>query len=211
MKLAERLIVYAVVVAGFVYFAFLKKGNDVQPQDKVEVKFTYDSLPKLVNNSTIEKPIVYKAGEINIPAPILNIMQGHDTVLLRQVLHEVLARYYEERVQHTTTVDSNIIINTWDSITENAIYGRKLQYKWLKPNIETTITKAPKQVFKVFVGANIEAGQYGFNFIGPEVSFLSKNDKWFYQVGWNGYDAIKGKLYSFSLSAHRKISFGKKK
>ena len=116
---------------------------------QVSVKLEYDSIPKQIINSTVEKPVVIKPGEVNIPSPIINLTHTTDTALLRQVLHEVLVRYYQEIVQHTTTADTNIIIDTWDTLTQNSIKGRKLQYKWLRPT-EINTKVIPEDRFRLY-------------------------------------------------------------
>jgi len=183
---------------------------DIRNYDKqVIIKLDYDSLPQQINNSTIEKPTVIKQGDLNIPAPIINVLNSQDTALLKQVLHEVLARYYEERVQHTVNADSNIVIDTWDSLTENAIYGRKLQYKWLQPVKQTTTIINERN--KLYVGASVEAGQNGLYAISPELSFAMKKGT-MVGLGYNAYNLATGQdKYSFRVSVAQKISFRKRK
>jgi hypothetical protein len=194
------------ILGGILIYLLIKKPAKIDPQE-VKVILSYDSLPKTVNNSTIEKPIIFKPGEINIPPAQLQILQSNDTALLRQVLREVLSRYYEERVQHTTTVDSNIVIETWDTITENAIYGRKLQYKWLKPTA-TTIINPPNRV-KLYAGASITAGQNGLYDISPQLSLALKKGT-LIEVGYNTYALATGQdKYAFRFSLSQKIRLKK--
>ena len=206
MPKTERYILY-VIILGFIVWFFLRKPVNTDDAN-VTVSLKYDSIPTQINSSTIEKPVVIKQGEFNIPEPIIEIMQGNDTALLRQVLHEVLARYYEERVQHTTTADTNIIVETWDSITENAIYGRKLQYKWLRPT-EVKIVQ-PTQRNKVFGGIYLEAGANGLYSIAPELSFENKKGM-LLRLNYNAFNLATGKdKYSFGVGISQKISFRKK-
>lgn len=204
MKLPERLILYAIVIATILIFYFKQTPENL---NKVDVKLTYDSIPVVNNHSTIEKPVIYKAGEINIPAAQLNILQSTDTALLRQVLHEVLARYYEVNVQHTTTADTNLIIDTWDTISENKLQGRKLQYKILRPS--QIITNNPPVRNKVFAGFYLEAGANGLYSVAPEITFENKKGM-LLSVNYNIYNAISKKdNYTFGISLQQKIRLKK--
>lgn len=204
MKLPERLILYAIVIAAILIFYFKQTPENL---NKVDVKLTYDSIPVVNNHSTIEKPVIYKAGEINIPAAQLNILQSTDTALLRQVLHEVLARYYEVNVQHTTTADTNLIIDTWDTISENKLQGRKLQYKILRPT--QIITNNPPVRNKVFAGFYLEAGANGLYSVAPEITFENKKGM-LLSVNYNIYNAISKKdNYTFGISLQQKIRLKK--
>lgn len=204
MKLPERLILYAIVIAAILIFYFKQTPENL---NKVDVKLTYDSIPVVNNHSTIEKPVIYKAGEINIPAAQLNILQSTDTALLRQVLHEVLARYYEVNVQHTTTADTNLIIDTWDTISENKLQGRKLQYKILRPT--QIITNNPPVRNKVFAGFYLEAGANGLYNVAPEITFENKKGM-LLSVNYNIYNATGKDKYSFGVGISQKISFRRK-
>jgi len=205
MKLPERLILYAIVIAAILIFYFKQTPENL---NKVDVKLTYDSIPVVNNHSTIEKPVVYKAGEINIPAAQLNILQSTDTALLRQVLHEVLARYYEVNVQHTTTEDTNLIVETWDTISKNQLQGRKLQYKILRPT--QIIKNNPPVINKVFAGFYLEAGANGLYSIAPEITFENKKGT-LLRLNYNAYNLATGKdKYSFGVGIAQKISFRKK-
>lgn len=204
MKLPERLILYAIVIAAILIFYFKQTPENL---NKVDVKLTYDSIPVVNNHSTIEKPVVYKAGEINIPAAQLNILQSTDTALLRQVLHEVLVRYYEVNVQHTTTEDTNLIVETWDTISENKLQGRKLQYKILRPS--QIITNNPPLRNKVFAGFYLEAGANGLYSVAPEITFENKKGM-LLSVNYNIYNAISKKdNYTFGISLQQKIRLKK--
>lgn len=207
MKLTERLILYVIALAAILFFYFKKPVTVNNPY--VTVKLNYDSIPVVNNNSTIEKPLVYKAGEINIPAAQLNILQSTDTALLRQVLHEVLARYYEVNVQHTTTADTSLIVDTWDTISQNQLQGRKLQYKILRPT--QIITNNPPVRNKVFAGFYLEAGANGLYSIAPEITFENKKGM-LLKLNYNAYNLATGKdKYSFGIGLSKKISLRKSK
>lgn len=205
-KLIERLFVYAAIII-LIAFAYFKYGNGiVEPQTTITLK--YDSIPKVINNSHTEKPVVYKAGEINIPPAQLNILQSTDTSLLRQVLHEVLARYYEVNVHHTTTADTSLIVDTWDTICQNQLQGRKLQYKILRPT--QIITNNPPVRNKVFAGFYLEAGANGLYSVAPEISFENKKGT-LLRLNYNAYNLATGKdKYSFGVGIAQKISLRRK-
>lgn len=213
MPKLERYILYAVIVAAFVYFAFLKKGNDVQPQDKVTVVVKYDSIPQQATN--IIRPAVTVAPG-NVPDNIIQILS--DTAFINKFgekidpLIIVMQKYFEVRTQEVLsyTSDSLHLVNTEDTITENGIIARKTMVQCFKPITTITVTEQAPLRNKVFIGANLEAGMTGFKNVGPELSLLTKRDM-LYQVGWNGYEAFKGDPYSFNLSAAWKIHFGKRK
>lgn len=205
MPQLKDLILYVMIIAFALYY-FLRPSVNTDNAN-VTVNLKYDSIPVVNNHSTIEKPVVYKAGEINIPAAQLNILQSTDTALLRQVLHEVLARYYEVNVQHTTTSDTNLIVETWDTISKNQLQGRKLQYKILRPT--QIITNNPPVRNKVFAGFYLEAGANGLYSIAPEITFENKKGM-LLSVNYNIYNAISKKdNYTFGISLQQKIRLKK--
>ncbi len=206
----ERIPLYVLLAfcVGVIGYFIFRKGP-VQEEKKIEVVLRYDSLPKSINNSTIEKPVVYRAGEINIPPAQLQILQSQDTVLLRQVLQEIFSRYYEIRTQKTTSSDDSIEITTIDTLTENSIVGRKLSYKLRFPVSQTTIVNNPPNRNKLYVGASIEAGANGLYGISPELSFAMKKGTMI-GIGYNTYALATGQdKYAFRISLSQKIRIKK--
>ncbi len=210
MKNYERIPLYVLLACCLILIGYLvfRKGP-VQEEQKVEVILKWDSIPHSINNSTIEKPVVYKAGEINIPPAQLNVIQSHDTALIKQVLRETLARYYEVSTQKITTHNDSIIITTIDTITENNITGRHLQYKLLFPINHTTIVNNPPNRVKLYAGASITAGQNGLYDISPQLSLALKKGT-LIELGYNTYALATGQdKYAFRISLSQKIRLKK--
>jgi len=203
------LYILVLILSGAIAYVLFRKAPDGTGQQTVTVKLSYDSLPKIINHSTIENPVVIKPGAMNIPPAIIQLIKQDDSAAISKILFEVLNRYYEDRVQHSVTADTNLIVETWDSITENAIYGRKLQYKWLKP-VEVKTIIVPERV-KLYAGIGMEAGMNGMYSISPEL-YLALRKGTMIGIGYNTYSLATGKdKYAFRFSVAQKISFRKKK
>lgn len=212
MKRIDFYIGIGIMVLGFLALAYFQNKASIVPEpDKVTIINKIDSTAQSAA-SIIQPHITVQAGKL--PDNIIQILQDSATALALGdnmfVLMKMMERYFEYNAQHvlTYTPDSLHLINTVDTITENGIVGRMASVQCFKPATTITIEKAPVLKNKMFIGGNIEAGQHGFTSIGPEVSLLTKKE-WLYQIGWNGYEAVKGNPYNFSISAHWKI--GKKR
>ena len=214
MKRIDFYILLGIIVAGFIVLIYFQnRGKNVQEPDKVTVVVKYDSMPQSATN-VIKPAITIKPGEL--PQNVINILS--DTAVIKvlgskmDVLVEIMERYFEVRTQEVLsyTKDSLHLVDTQDTLTENGIIGRSTFVKCYKPITTITIEKPIPPRNKFFIGGNIEGGPTGLNNIGPEITLLTKKD-WLYSVGWNGYKAIQGEPYNFSLSAHWKISLRKKK
>ena len=219
MKNYERIILYALLAICFACIGYLFfNKNSVQENQKIEIKLNWDSALKTINISTIDKPIVYKSGEINIPPAQLQILQSQDTASLRILLQEILPRYYEIRTQKTVSVDDSIQITTIDTLTENAIIGRKLQYKILFPVAQTTIINNPPNRNKLYIGAFGEAGERGIYGFGPKLDYATKKgtliglqyNLYPLVIKQNGLiSAVDPDKYVFRVSLSQKISLKK--
>lgn len=214
MKRLDFYILLGIVAAGFVALIYFQnRGKSEVPESKIVITHVYDSLPQLANN--IIKPYVtVQPGQL--PDNVINVLS--DTAVINAlgdkmgILVQIMERYFEVRMQEVLsyTPDSLHLVNTLDTLTENSITARQTMVQCFKPIVTVTETKQAPERNKVYLGLNFEAGVTGMNNIGPEITLATKKG-WQYQVGWNGYEAIRGNLYNFSISGARLISLRKKK
>ena len=207
-------VLLGIVITGFIALIYLQnKGKSETPESKVVIVHQYDSLPQLANN--IIKPYVtVQPGQL--PDNVINVLS--DTAVINAlgdkmgILVQIMERYFEVRTQEVLayTPDSLHLVNTVDTLTENSIISRQTMVQCFKPITTITETIQAPERNKVYLGLNFEAGVTGMNNIGPEITLATKKG-WQYQVGWNGYKAIQGDPYNFSISGARLISFKRKK
>lgn len=201
-KLIERLFVYAVVII-LIAFAYFKFGNGISaPQTTITLK--YDSIPKVINNSQIEKPVVYRAGQINLPPSVIQILnsQSLDTALLKQIYKELAGKHYSVVTQRTISEDDSLKITTIDTVSENRILGRSLEYKIKFPVQQITVN--PKLRNRVYVGGSVQSGVHLFEGINADVYLVTKKNT-LYKINYNLLDLAKGQPYSFGGGVGFKI------
>lgn len=201
---------YALLTALVIVVIFLLFRKSPNPEkQEIKVTLNWDSIQHTVTNNLIAPPVIFKPGELNIPPAQLSILQSTDTALLRQVLHEVLARYYEIRTQETTSITDSIIITTVDTLTENTITGRHLKYQLRFPITSTTVINNPPNRTKLYIGASIEAGQNGLYGVSPELHLAMKKGTMI-GLGYNTYALATGQdKYAFRFSISQKIRLKK--
>lgn len=201
MNNLDRFILYGLILAG-IFVLYFKGCND--KGQEVKVVLTYDSLPRSINNSTIEKPVIFKSGEVNLPAPVIQVLNSStlDTALLKQVYRELAEKHFAIVTQKTVSEDDSFRITTIDTLTENRILGRNLRYEILFPTSTTIISKERN---KLFLGAFVEAGVKGLYNVAPSVSFENKKGL-LLNINYNVYNLATNKdKFSFGVGVSQKI------
>ncbi len=124
-----------------------------KPDTTVTIVQYIDSSTHTVNHVT---EILYKNGKVKTPSKF-------DTLA-------VLRAYFTSRIAQNTYRDSNISITVYDTLLANAIAGRSLDYKVLKPS--SVVTKTVRVPSKgLYIGAVISPSAQVY----PTVCYNFKN------------------------------------
>lgn len=109
----------------------------------------------------------------------------------------ILAYFFSSGVFITETRDTNIVITSIDTVRENALVGKSISYKILRPctSTETTITKQAPAKNKLYAG--IGSGFGGGAQLNGSILLVNKKDQ-----GLSLTNNLIGKQPNFSLIAY---------
>jgi hypothetical protein len=169
-------------------------SSDIISHTSDTITLKGDSIPyEVVNEIPVPYPIYIDTGSIRL------ILQDVDTL-------EILKDYFTKYVYvDTISNDSTILVILRDTITENRIAGRSVQFQSLRgATIITNSTTILKRRNKWFLGLGVSGNKNNMGLV-PKLAILTKNDKLF-TLGNNLLETQP----NAELTLFWKISFRKK-
>lgn len=143
------------------------------PDTSITIIQYIDSSTHLIQQVS---PIVYKNQKVLKLAKI-------DT-------QSIISQYFTKRVTQNTYLDSNLSISVFDTLYQNSILGRSLNYKILRPSTQITKTISQKQK-----GLYVGASYFPSSGVYPNVSYAFKN----WQIGAGIVNLNKQTIPFFNL------------
>ena len=167
----ERKIYLSIIGLLLVVIVFLQECGGSGELDHVH---TLDTIPTVIYDST--ETIVYRdTGSFHIETIYKAVPSKVDT-------GAILAAYFAVNVVYDTIFkDSNYRATITDTVTQNAIVGRSVSFKNLRPKKVFTVVNTavydtcPEPKAKIYLGAMLGGNITQFDF-GPKATFITRRD-----------------------------------
>lgn len=156
-------------------------------KDHKEIFTDIDTTSKGITGKVVTHKIIPKKV---IPPPPANDTSFYDDG--QGFKNEIIKNYFSKKYYRQEYVDSAMNIIVTDTVSENEITYRKVDYLRLLPDRNFNVVTAKKRNI-IFVGAQVGSSIDKFTDIGPNIAWMNKKERIIF-VHYNVLDAQKSNL-----------------